>query len=125
MKLKLDENVPEFLIGALRTLGHDVDSVRSEQLTGHQDADVWTAAQSDDRFLITQDLDFSDIRKYVPGSHRGLLLIRLRRPGRTAIFDRVQSLFTAEPVDTWVGCLVVATEHKVRVIRSTETPRLH
>lgn len=80
MKLKLDENVPAHLAAALQAFGHDVDSVQSEQLTGHRDADVWTAAQHNGRFLITQDLDFSDARKYVPGSHHGLLLVRLRRP---------------------------------------------
>ena len=123
MKLKLDENIPDRLGASLGTLGHDVDSVLSEQLTGHGDADVWTAAQRDGRFLITQDLDFSDARKYVPGTHHGLLLVRLRRPGRAALFDRIQHLFSEEPVDTWAGCLVVATEHKVRVTRSASTPR--
>ena len=34
------------------------------------------AAQSDGRFLITQDLDFSDAREYVPGTHHGLLRVR-------------------------------------------------
>jgi predicted nuclease of predicted toxin-antitoxin system len=100
LKLKLDENVPAHLAGALQAFGHDVDSVQSEQLTGHRDADVWTAAQQDSRFLITQDLDFSDARKYVPGSHYGLLLVRLRRPGRAALFERIRQLFAAEPVET-------------------------
>jgi hypothetical protein len=30
LKIKLDENLPESLIQALSTLGHDVDSVRGE-----------------------------------------------------------------------------------------------
>jgi predicted nuclease of predicted toxin-antitoxin system len=42
------------------------------------DCEVWEAAQRDERFLITQDLDFSDVRRFVPGSHRGILLVRLR-----------------------------------------------
>src|SRR5262249_45431650 len=118
-----DENVPAHLAPTLQTFGHDVDSVQSEALTGHRDSDVWTAAQRDGRFLITQDLDFSDARKYVPGSHHGLLLVRLRRPGRAALLERISQLFAAEPVETWAGCLVVATEQKVRITRPLKNTR--
>lgn len=123
MKLKLDENVPAQLAPVLQAFGHDVDSVQSEQLTGHHDADVWTAAQQAGRFLITQDLDFSDTRKYVPGSHHGLLLVRLRRPGRAALLARIRQLFGAEAVGTWAGCLVVVTEQKVRITRPFRNTR--
>lgn len=60
MKLKLDENLPESLLPTLQALGHDTDNVRLEGLRGQADADIWQAAQKAERFLITQDLDFSD-----------------------------------------------------------------
>ncbi|MGH9315463.1 MAG: DUF5615 family PIN-like protein [Vicinamibacterales bacterium] len=69
------------------------------------------------RFLITQDLDFSDARRYTPGTHHGLLLVRLARPGRTALFERIDSLFRNERVEKWARCLVVATERKIRIKR--------
>ena len=64
MNIKLDENLPERLVSELEALGHDVDTVPSEHLAGRVDHEVWQAAQVADRFLFTQDLDFSD----VPGS---------------------------------------------------------
>ena len=79
------------------------------------DPAVWKAAQTTDRFLITQDLDFSDIRRYAPGTHHGLLLVRLRVPGRRALTERVRALFTQERVEDWKGCLVVATDVKLRI----------
>jgi hypothetical protein len=82
---------------------------------GRPDREVWQAAKAADRFLITQDLDFSDLRQYTPGTHAGLLLVRLARPGRKALIDRVKSLFATQPVDQWKGCLVVMTDNKVRV----------
>lgn len=118
MKIKLDENLPERLVPELAALGHDVDTVRAEHLTGRPDNEIWQAARLADRFLITQDLDFSDVRRYVPGTHRGLLLVRLAQPGRDALVARVALLFATEPVNQWKGCLVVATDHKVRVKRS-------
>jgi hypothetical protein len=117
VKIKLDENLPERLVPELAALGHDVDTVRAERLTGRPDNEIWQAEQSAGRFLITQDLDFSDVRRYAPGTHGGLLLVRLPQPGRDALVARVVLLFATESVDQWKGCLVVATDHKVRVKR--------
>jgi predicted nuclease of predicted toxin-antitoxin system len=117
VKIKLDENLPYRLVGALTDLGHDTDTVFLEQLTGRDDGAVWKAAQSGGRFLITQDLDFSDIRIYAPGTHHGVLLLRLVQPGREALFERVSTLFRTEDVESWNGCVVTASERKVRVRR--------
>ena len=78
MKIKLDENLPAALATRLRGLGHDVETVREEGLEGKKDDRIWISAQSEGRFLITQDLDFSDARRFVPGSHSGILLVRLK-----------------------------------------------
>jgi hypothetical protein len=89
VKIKLDENLPARLVAVLTGLGHNVDSVRTEQLTGRADPNVWSAAQAAQRFLITQDLDFSDVRRYTPGTHAGLLCApdatRPQRVGRARI----------------------------------------
>jgi predicted nuclease of predicted toxin-antitoxin system len=117
MKIKLDENLPVRLKAALDSWGHDTDTVAEERMAGRPDAVVWQAAQQAGRLLITQDLDFSDIRRFRPGTHHGLLLVRLRDPGRTALFRRVSTIFQTENVADWHGCFVVVTEHKTRVRR--------
>lgn len=117
MRIKLDENLPEALLEILRDLGHDPDSVLSEGLRGEPDEVVFPAARANGRVLITQDLDFSDIRKYAPGTHPGLILVRLWEPSRTALRDRIEWIFRTEPVETWAGCFVVVSDHKIRVRR--------
>ena len=117
MKIKLDENLPLQVAILLRDLNHDVHTLREEQLTGRADEEVWNAAQRESRFLITQDLDFSDVRQFAPGSHHGILLVRLHAPNRANLISRVQELFTQENVGEWPGCFVVATERKVRVLK--------
>ena len=117
MKIKLDENMPARLVGILLDLGHEADTVPEEGLAGRPDEAIWGAAQESGRFLITQDLDFSDVRQFVPGNHHGLLLVRLREPGRKALLKHVQAAFSREDVTNWLGCFVVLTEHKVRVHR--------
>lgn len=115
MRVKLDENIPLQLVPILQKLGHDVDSVRDENLAGGTDEQIWRAAQREERFLVTQDLDFSDVRKFIPGTHFGVLLIRVRTPERLVLVKRIEKLFQNEFVNRWTGCFVVLTERKVRV----------
>jgi predicted nuclease of predicted toxin-antitoxin system len=115
MKIKLDENLPRRLASRLAGMGHDVRTVGEEGIAGRVDPVVWEAAQRETRFLITQDMDFSNAQSFVPGSHYGILLIRLRTPSRRALIQRVEDLFREEDVAQWARCFVVATERKVRV----------
>jgi predicted nuclease of predicted toxin-antitoxin system len=115
MNVKLDENLPFRLASSLISLGHDVHSAQDEGLKGKLDPEIWEAAQRESRFLITQDLDFSDTRRFAPGTHHGILLLRLRSPSRQNLIDRVEEIFQLEDVTQWAGCFVVATERKVRV----------
>ena len=117
MKIKLDENLPVRLATLLKGLGHDVHTVHQESLIGGSDKLIWEAAQNESRFLITQDLDFSDSRKFAAGSHHGILLVRLRSPSRRDLLERIGELFRGENVVQWAGCFVVATETKIRVVR--------
>jgi predicted nuclease of predicted toxin-antitoxin system len=120
MKIKLDENLPADLAPELAKLGHEAHTLDDEGLSGARDSEVWEAAQSEQRFLITQDLDFSDVRRFAPGTHPGVLLVRLSNPSRRALFSRVLTLFQEEAVGSWVGCFVVATDRKVRIRRPGE-----
>jgi predicted nuclease of predicted toxin-antitoxin system len=118
MRIKLDENLPVHLAAILTNLRHDVHTIAEENLGGKSDREVWEAAQQDQRFLITQDLDFSDVRRFAPGTHRGILLVRLHSPDRQNLIMRVAEVFQKEDVSDWEGCFVVVTERKTRVIRA-------
>jgi predicted nuclease of predicted toxin-antitoxin system len=117
MRILLDENLPTDLVEALRALGHDVEHVYSKNLSGHSDPDVSAVAQSENRLLITQDIRFADARQFLPGLHAGFVLVRLKRPGLRAIFEKVRSVFEREDVESWRGCFVVLSDSKLRVRR--------
>jgi hypothetical protein len=61
-------------------------------------------------------LDFSDIRKFAHGSHHGILLVRFRSAKRRNLAARVEEIFQKESVGEWAGCLVVASEQKIRLL---------
>jgi predicted nuclease of predicted toxin-antitoxin system len=117
MKIKIDEILPDRLATALIDLGHDTHTLREERLAGRSDREVWKAVQKESRFLITQDLDFSDRRQFAAGSHHGILLIRLRSLKQKDLIRRIAQLFQNENVAEWYGCLVVASERKIRVLK--------
>jgi predicted nuclease of predicted toxin-antitoxin system len=117
MKRKLDENMPAGLVASLSALGHDADTVPQEQLADRDDDTIWNAAQGADRVLITTDLDFSDVRRFHPGTHHGLILVRLHKPGRRALAQRVEQVVRTEDVEGWRRCFVVVTDTKIRIRR--------
>lgn len=115
MKIKLDENLPKRLVAMLRTLGHDADTVQAEGLTGRTDEVVLAAARKGHRLLITQDVGVGDVRKLARGQELGVILIRLRDPGRDRLVDRVGEVFQRHDIEQWESCIVVVTERKIRV----------
>ena len=115
MRVKLDENLPDRIVAGLAALGHDTDTVAGEGLAGATDEDLWPQVQQAARFLITKDLGFSDERRYPPGSHQGILVLRLVDDRSSASAERLTAVFRAEAVEDWAECLVVVTDHKVRV----------
>ena len=120
MQINLDENLPRGLAPLISDLGHNVDTVPEERLQGRDDSVIWQAAQDAGRFLVTQDLDFSDIRQFRPGTHHGILLARLRSPSRKALMARLHFIFQTENIESWNRCFVVVTERKIRVVRPSE-----
>jgi predicted nuclease of predicted toxin-antitoxin system len=120
VKLKLDENLPVTAAPRLAALGFDTDTVFDEGLSGRDDAEVWAAAQNEGRFFVTQDMDFSDSRKFRPGSHHGLLVVRIPDSEQWRVADYLYGWFSSPDAKSWEGAFVVATATKIRVLKFTE-----
>ena len=117
MRIKLDENLPQRLVSVLANRGHDVDTVVAEGLQGREDERLWPEVQAARRFFVTKDLDFSDERRFPPGTHTGILVLRLSDDRSRSVAERLRAVFAQEAVETWQGCLVIVADHKVRVRR--------
>jgi predicted nuclease of predicted toxin-antitoxin system len=76
MKLKLDENISRHLKPVLIGLGHNVLTAADEDLLSHPDTEIARAAKDEQCMLLTLDVEFADLRKYLPGSHPGVILFR-------------------------------------------------
>jgi hypothetical protein len=74
--IKVDEDLPRAALQLLREYRYDVVSVIDQQMGGWKDPLLWKTIQEENLFLITADKGFADIRKYPPGKHAGILLLR-------------------------------------------------
>lgn len=117
MLVKLDENLSITHAKFLRDEGYDCDRVTDEGLSGEDDEVVWQQACAEGRFFITLDLDFSDVRRFPPGTHPGILLLRCRSGSRQAVLDILTRVVREYPLATLRGCLTVADETQTRIRR--------
>ena len=115
MKVKLDENLPFAQVALLQEHGHEARTVLDQGLGGEDDRPLWAIVRREERFLITADLDFSDLRVYPPGTHAGILVVRPHRQGWRAMYSIVSNVLARHSLDALAGCLVIADEHRIRV----------
>jgi predicted nuclease of predicted toxin-antitoxin system len=92
VKFKLDENLPVSSAAILTSAGHDVDTVAQEGLIGAADRDVVATATAAGRILISLDRGLGDIRSYSPGSHSGIVVLRLTDQSAAAASKAVSDL---------------------------------
>ena len=121
-RVKLDENLSSSHKALLITSGYDADRVTDEGLSGADDTVVWTRVVNEGRFFITLDLDFADVRRFGPGTHPGILLIRPKSRGNKAVLDILTRVLAEYPLTTLAGCFVVANPDLTRVRRPPSPP---
>ncbi len=107
LAILVDENIPLMTLAALRQRGHDVVDVRGTALEGASDAALWRLAQGQGRLLITTDRGFASER-HAP--HFGVLIVRLRKPNRHRLHERIVQVLARFPPNSWPGRLVVARD---------------
>lgn len=112
---KLDENVPPEGAAIFQSAGHDCHTVYDEHLAGANDSLMAKACNLEQRILVTLDLDFSDVRRYPPGSHPGIIVLRAPKATKHTILRlliRISHLLRTQPVK---GRLWIVDESRVRI----------
>lgn len=84
-------------------------------MAGAADEQVLDACRSEDRALVTLDLDFSDIRAYPPGSHRGVWVLRPAKQTFAADDRLVRVGARLAAVEHVTGQLWIIDENRVRI----------
>src|SRR5438105_8368116 len=107
MRFKLDEKLTARIATFFLPHGPPIHTTEGEGLAGKSDDEIWKTAQNESRFLLTQNLDFSDFRKLEQETHHAILLVGLDSPLILTIITRIQEIFATEDINSWSGCFVV------------------
>ncbi|MDS4019458.1 MAG: DUF5615 family PIN-like protein [Candidatus Competibacter sp.] len=122
MRFKIDENLPVEVAKLLRRHQHDAATVIEQRLAGQPDAHIAGICQTEQRALITLDLDFADIRRYPPADHAGIIVLRPATqsiPAVLSLIQRLVPLLNREPI---TGALWIVDESRVRIRGGAPTP---
>src|SRR5882724_11590014 len=103
----VDEHLPLMTVQALRMIGHDVSDIRGTPDQGMQDDALWQMVQGEERLLNTTDKGFPQYRA-VP--HLRVFIIRLRRPNRHKIHQRIMQALRQFSDTEWSDFLVVTRD---------------
>lgn len=119
MLVKVDEDLPRAAAESLRGRGHDAVTVVEQSMGGWKDHALWQAIQSEQRFLVTADKGFADIRHYPPGTHAGILLLRPDEDGIRPLIALLEHLLASQDLNSLAGTVTVVTPTGVRIRRMT------
>jgi len=118
MHFKIDEDLPPAVAQKLRHLGYACSTVWEQGLSGFKDPELWRTVQDHQQFLISADLGFSDIRRYPPGTHGGILLLRPNEHGIQPLLELIDLVLANIPdLRVLEGTLAVASRQGLRIRR--------
>jgi len=111
----VDESLPRAVTAALRSAGHDTADARDIGLRGQTDLVVQRTAASEVRILVTGDVDFANPLRFPPGSHPGIVVLRV--PTDLSPSLRAAQLLDgiARAGDNLPGKLVIVEAARVRI----------
>jgi len=116
-RIKVDEDLPGEIAGLLSAQGYDTATVAGEGISGAPDGVLWSRVQAENRWMITADKGFADLRRHPPGTHAGVVLVRLPEESRRAYVEVVGVALAQLHLDELVGAVVVVTPRGVRIRR--------
>ena len=120
MRFKVDERLHVEVVDLLRGQGHDALTVFDQGLRGRGGHDIADMCRSENRVLLSLDLDFSNILMFPPENYPGLIVLRLHKKSRAAVrhvVTRVMDHLNKEPL---AGRLWIVDEHRIRIHRVGE-----
>ncbi|HXA17318.1 MAG TPA: DUF5615 family PIN-like protein [Thermoanaerobaculia bacterium] len=115
--LKLDENLGDRLLVRVREAGLDAESVRTEKLDGTTDEALFEHCRTEQRTLVTLDLDFSNPLRFSPVKTAGTIVLRPNRPSMPEINALMETAIERLGVDSPRERIWIVEAGRVRIYR--------
>ena len=109
MKMFANENLFDPVIDYLRSIGHDVLSLREAGLSGISDDEVYKLACKEMYVIITMDKDFSRMFRFPPKACGGIIVVKIYRRTIDATLSIFKKFF--EEIKDLHHCFSVLSPH--------------
>ncbi|HET6515330.1 MAG TPA: DUF5615 family PIN-like protein, partial [Thermodesulfovibrionales bacterium] len=103
MKFKLDENFGRRTQQIFLAGGHDVLTVRDQELQSCADDRLYEVCCSEQRCLVTLDLDFADVTRFPPEKSGGIIVIRVPKNPSLALLEQLIHQFLKSLTQMSIG----------------------
>lgn len=120
MKVFANENLFEPIIDYLRSLGHDVLSIRDLGLSGIPDDDVYQRACKEKLVIITMDKDFSRTFRFPPEKCGGIVVVKIYKRNVDETLSIFKKFYESIREKDILKNLVIITPEGARIRRSTK-----
>lgn len=115
MKIKLDENLGRSCVALFENTGFDIETVATENLCGIDDRSLIGICQSEERCLVTMDLDFANPIVFPPSDYSGIAVIRMsKQPFIDELHAAIGTLVTHLKNHPISGRLWIIQGHRIR-----------
>ena len=118
MKMFANENLFDPVIDYLRSIGHDVLSLREAGLSGISDDEVFQLACKEKYVIITMDKDFSRIFRFPPESCGGIIVVKIYRRTVDETLNIFKKLFEEIKEEDIKNNLVIIAPEGIRTRRT-------
>lgn len=92
----------------------EADTVFDEGLVGADDSLIVSRSRTEDRVLVTLDLDFSNIRTYPPSQYAGIIVLRPKRQDKSMVLNLMKRIVLALANRTPGGELWIVEKDRIR-----------
>lgn len=113
--VKIDEDLPIQMAELFAQHGYEAATVVEQGWQGLSDEQLWPRVQQEGRLLVTADKGFADLRIHPPGSHSGILLLRLEEESRRGYLELARTVLQRLDIDGHVGDMIVASLRGIRI----------
>ena len=122
MNIKLDENLGSLRVATwLRQAGHDVATVREQNLTSVPDEQLIDICRREGRCLVTVDRGFGNRMRFNPPDYAGIVVIRLpSRPSFEDWREAIEALISGLDVAEVEGKLWIIQSGRIQEYRPNE-----
>ncbi len=118
MLIKVDEDLPKAATSLLRERGYEAVNVIEQKMGGTKDPALWQTIQDEQRFLVTADKGFADVRSHPPGTHAGVMLLRPDQDGIRPVVELLEQVLAGYDLQALVGAITVVTPRGIRIRRA-------